>query len=334
MTPTTQQTLATGASAQETFAGRYKPVGIQGQPLRKPLNRCFWQAVGAFAHGTSRLIQTNPKALIFNLDESPTTHPNPQAEIWPAVDELGQTIDTDGAPLTLTWGRVLEVIDHVLAAKRARLPGTPECIVFDSMPSAVRLCLYHTAWKMTNKAIAIQTQGKGEPVELHEITAYDLDAFHGQKLYGATYNAISDTIDLLRHANFGVGVVAHVDRKSIEIGRNKEGEPLMEERWLLSISDALRERFHRSLDLCFQILRRKRMETETVEGKKRKVKGPDGKVREILLGSKQVQHKVDQTIIVTESEALSRFLKVRSGLPPEFSVDSWQNLEAKYNDHS
>jgi hypothetical protein len=330
----TKQTLATGASVQEKFSGKYKPVGVKERELHKPLNRCFWQAVGMYAHGKSRLIQTNPKALILNLDESPTTHPQPQAEIWPAVDKMGQTIDTDGSPLILAWGRVLEITDYLLAAKRAGAEGVPECIVFDSLPSAVRLCLYHTAWKMTNKAIAIQTQGKGKPVDLHEITAYDLDAFHGQKLYGVTYNAVSDLIDTLRHANFGVGVVAHVDKKSVEIGRNRDGEPLMEERWVLSVSDALRERFHRSLDFCFQVLRRKKIVTETVAGKKQTVTTPEGKKKVIETGAKQVSHKVDQCLIVTESEALTRFLKVREGLPPEFPVDSWQDLEAKYNDHS
>jgi hypothetical protein len=330
----TAQTLATGASVQETFSGRYKPVGVKGKELHKPLNHCFWQAVGLYAHGKSRLVQTNPQALILNLDESPTTHPNPQAEIWPAVDKEGQTIDTDGSPLTLTWGRVLEVLDHVLAAKRARLPGTPECIVFDSLPSAVRLCLYHTAWKMTNKAIAIATKGQGKEVPLEEITPYDLKAFHGQTLYGTTYDVISDTIDKLRHNNLGVGVVAHVDKKSMEIGRTKDGDAIMEERTVISISDALRDRFHRSLDFCFQVLRRKSIEVETIAGTKKRVKGPDGAVREVTLGARQDKRSVDRTIIITENKELARFLKVREGLPPEFPVDSWQDLEAKYNDHS
>ena len=56
-------------AAQEAFAGKYKPVGIKGKELHKPLNRCFWLAIGMYAHGKSRLIQTNSKALILNLDD-------------------------------------------------------------------------------------------------------------------------------------------------------------------------------------------------------------------------------------------------------------------------
>jgi hypothetical protein len=330
----TAQTLATGASAQESFAGRYKPVGVKGKELHKPLNRCFWQAIGSYAHGKSRLVQTNPKALILNLDESPTTTPHPQAEIWPAVDEMGQTIDTDGSPLILTWGRVIEVLNHVLAAKRARLPGTPECIVFDSLPSAVRLGLYHSAWKMTNKAVQIQTQGRGKEVALEDISAYDLKAFHGQVLYGTTYDVIADAMIDLHNCNLGVGIVVHVDKRPIEVGRTKEGEAVMEERTILSISDAFRERFHRMLDFSFQVLRRKEVVTETVGGKKMKVKAPGGKEKEIMSGAQQVQKTVDRTFIVCEDDVLERYLKVREGLPPEFPVDSWQDLEAKYNDHS
>jgi hypothetical protein len=330
----TTQTLAAGPSVQETFAGKYKPVGIKGKELRKPLNRCFWQAIGAYAHGKSRLIQTNPKALILNLDESPTTHPNPEAEIWPPVDAMGQTVDTDGSPLTLTWGRVLEVLDHVLAAKRSGLPDTPECVVFDSLPSAVRLCLYHTAWKMTNKAVSMQTQGRGSEVAVSDISAYDLKSFHGQVLYGTTYDVLADTFHNLLHNNIGVGLVVHVDTRPIEIAKTKDGEAVMEERTVLSISDPFRERFHRNLDFSFQVQRRKQMVTETVKGKKKKVKAPGGVEMEVEVGAQQIQKRVDQTMIVTESEALVRYLKVREGLPLEFPVDSWRDLEAKYNDHS
>ena len=42
---TQTQTLATGASAQEAYANRYKPVGVVKKELHKPLNRCFWPAM-------------------------------------------------------------------------------------------------------------------------------------------------------------------------------------------------------------------------------------------------------------------------------------------------
>jgi hypothetical protein len=327
----TPQTLASGQSVQERMAGRYTPVGVAGRELHKPLNRCFWQVLGPYAHGKTRLVQTNPKALILNLDESPTTHPNPEAEIWPAVDDQGQTIDTDGSPLVLTWPRVMDVIEHVLKASRANLPGTPECIVFDSLPSAVRLCLYHTGFKLAAKADEIQRQGRGKrQFELEDITPYDLRGMHGQLLYGLTYDVIADTIDKLRHNNKGVGIVTHLDWKQFEKGRTKEGEAIMEDRPVLSISDALRDRIHRGLDFSFRIKRVKRKEADTIAGEK-KVITVGGIKKEVATGNRQVERLVDKAMIITQDDDLDRFLKVRQGLPIEFPVDNWADLEAVYN---
>ena len=326
-----QQTLASGVSAQQRMANKYQPVGVVGQELAKPLNRCFWQLLGAYAAGKTRLVQTNPKAIILNLDESPTTHPDPQAEIWPAVDEQGQTIDTDGSPLVLTWPRVMEVIEHVLTATRAGLPGTPECIVFDSLPSAVRLCLYHTGFKLAEKADNIQRQGRGEcAFKLEDITPYDLKGMHGMILYGLTYDIIADSIDKLRHHNKGVGIVTHLDWKQFEKGRTREGDAIMEDRPVLSISDALRDRIHRNLDFSFLIKRSNRKSAETVEGEK-KVVTIGGVKKEVTTGRRQVETSVDESVVYTQDEDLGKFLKVRQGLPPHFPVDCWTDLEAAYN---
>lgn len=326
-----QQTLASGASVTERMAAKYQPVGVIGRELHKPLNRCFWQLLGPYAHGKTRLVQTNPKALVLNLDESPTTHPNPQAEIWPAVDEQGQTVDTDGSPLVLTWPRVMDVIDHVLAATRANLPGTPECVVFDSLPSAVRLCLYHTGFKLAEKADAIQRQGRGKcEFTLEDITPYDLRGMHGMILYGLTYDIISDTIDKLRHNNKGVGIVTHLDWKQFEKGRTKEGEAIMEDRPVLSVSDALRDRIHRNLDFSFLIKRTQKKEGKTIKGEKKIINTPTGK-KEVTTGSRQIEELVDEAQIITQDEELGKFLKVRQGLPEQFPVDTWQDLAAVYN---
>jgi hypothetical protein len=313
------------------MTNKYQPVGVVGQELAKPLNRCFWQCLGAYAHGKTRLVQTNPKALILNLDESPTTHPDPQAEIWPAVDDMGQTIDTDGSPLVLTWPRVMEVIEHVLTATRAGLPGTPECVVFDSLPSAVRLCLYHTGFKLAEKADAIQRQGRGEcSFTLADITPYDLKGMHGMILYGLTYDIIADTIDKLRHHNKGVGIVTHLDWKQFEAGRTKDGEAIMEDRPSLSISDALRDRIHRNLDFSFLVKRTRRKAAEMVEGEKKIVTVGDQK-KEVTTARRQVEREMEESIVVTQDVELEKFIKVRAGLPPQFPVDSWADLEAVYN---
>ena len=327
----TPQTLASGRSVTEAMTARYTPVGVAGRDLLKPLNRCFWQCIGRYAHGKSRLVQTNPKALILNLDESPTTHPHPQAEIWPAVDAQGMTIDTDGSPLVLTWPRVMEVIEYLLAASRANLPGTPECIVFDSLPSAIRLCLYHTAFRLAKKADDIQRGGRGEStITLEDLTPYDLRSMHGQLLYGLTYDVISDTIDKLRHNNKGVGIVTHLDWKQFEKGRTRDGEAIMEDRPVLSISDALRDRIHRSMDFSFMVRRVRRMEAVTMAGEKKIIKTTQGD-REVTTGSRQVEKEVDVATIITQDADLDRFLKVRQGLPQQFTVDTWKDLEAVYN---
>ena len=75
------QELAVGKSV----AAKYGGLGLTG-PMVSPPGKLFGLLVGMPASGKSCFIQSHPEAFIINTDLSSTTTDEPQACMWPAID--------------------------------------------------------------------------------------------------------------------------------------------------------------------------------------------------------------------------------------------------------
>ena len=332
--PAPVQTLAAGESLQQQMTGKYQLIGVKGQELLKPLNRAFCQVIGRYAAGKSRLVQTNAKAIVINADESPTTTDSVQAEIWPLVGPDGTT-DADGAPLLLTFPLVLSVVDKLLTARRSRLSGVPEMVIFDSLPSLVQLAVEYATWKLINDANR-RRSGDGTvtapEIPPEQITHFDLRSLYGGTVYDTAYGEVMRMINNLRHAGFGVTVVTQLEHKVVKIGTNlKTGENIEAERFVLGVTDALLTRMWRYLDLSVIIERRVEISTREVKHPGQRVKGPSGATLTLPERVETIEEPHDVAMIVTRSQELARFLKVRAGVPSEFKINNWSDLETTYN---
>lgn len=130
-TPT--QTLAHGS----TVASRYGKFGSTGGTYRAPLGRVFWMLLSYPGEGKSYLNQSNPAALILNLDGS-STKAQVEAQVTPVLSPSGALVGLDGQPLVPTWDW-LEALKKELITAAINNAPRPESIVVDTLGSLLRI---------------------------------------------------------------------------------------------------------------------------------------------------------------------------------------------------
>lgn len=202
-------TLASGVTLQSKYG---KLGGFTGHMIAPP-GRINAFICGLPGTGKSAFLQSHPGAFIFNLDNSSTVTPTPNAAMWPGRDEkTGRPINDDGTPLILTWPMVQAKIALLKELAAANAPR-PETIVFDSITSWVQL-LFN--WIPPNAVSLYLRSGEKPPTDSWR-------ALDGMSAWTTLYDIIIETITSLANCGYGVYVIGHVVQTTIPIAGDSEG---------------------------------------------------------------------------------------------------------------
>lgn len=181
------QTLASGAP----LAASYGKYGSTGSTWAPGLDRIFAMLVGYPGSGKTRLLESNPGALVLNFDLS-RTKDNVEAQVLPVLNRDGSAIGPSGEAFTWTWDALDTIRKNLISAKASNSPR-PTTIVFDGLRALMRIA--ESKWG----------------------TAYTA--------YGDIYDGITELALSLREAGYGVWLVSHVQPVKVKAKGAQLGDP-------------------------------------------------------------------------------------------------------------
>jgi hypothetical protein len=250
----TTQTLMQGS----TIESKYASLGFQGRTMVYPPDRLYGLVAGMPACGKSAFFQSCPDALIYNLDLSSTSCPNPKATIWPGIAPDGQPCDHLNNPIQLTWDLYQAHIARLFEMKDQGLP-VPSMVVMDSLANAIALTM---EW-------VIKKQGKDEWRQLDGRMGWDM-----------VYTEIMKQAADCRQRGFGFYFTCHITNAKTQIG---------EDRWAITPELTITPGFWKRLFPLFEFVAvidaewqtkvEKYTETLMLEGKEKKI--PKTRTRKI-----------------------------------------------------
>ena len=290
------QELAVGKSV----AAKYGGLGLTG-PMVSPPGKLFGLLVGMPASGKSCFIQSHPEAFIINTDLSSTTTDEPQACMWPAMDNpTGTPAEPSGkgeSPITLDWEKVLKIKGQLIEMAEKGLER-PETVVIDSLGTALALVRKY----VTKKA------GRSEWKEMD-----------GRRAWDDVYEQCIQIATDLRSSGYGFYYTCHIVNSKI---------PLGDDRYTIRPELTITDNFYKRLFPLFELVAAFECEigTETVMVE---TKGPGGKPGPKR--PKTIQYKKHN--IKVNDESLNGITKCRVVLPDKFEVpkqNGWKFFSDQY----
>lgn len=201
----TQQSLSSG----QPISSKYT-LGFSGVSMVPGPTQLIAMIVGRSGKGKSYFLQDCPNAFIINTDLSstPGKGKKPRASIWPGLRSDGTPVEPNptapsdpeqGIPVKLTWKRVLEIRDSLIAMAKDNYAHRPRVVVLDTVDTAldlVRDYLVETAppFKDGRKRTSFR----------------DLN---GKTAWPDAYDQIMHLARDLREAGYGFYFVAHLTDK-------------------------------------------------------------------------------------------------------------------------
>jgi len=284
-------------SKGKPVAQQFPELGFTATPMVHPPGRLLGLIVGMPATGKSYLLQSNPKAYIFNLDGSSTTNPNPQACIWPGIGGKGEPIDVSGAKIILTWDAILEKKKQLIEMSNRDEPR-PETVVFDSLGAAIHLI----------KDWVTKKSGKTSWKELDGRRAWD-DVYEGLLRF---------SLDM-RQAGYGFFFVCHLVNAKI---------PLGDDRYTIRPELTITDNFYKRLFPLFELVAA--MEAKWITKTKMvQLPGLGGKPGP----KKQETVKTKVHFLTVNDESLAGITKCRVKMADSLELpeeDAWSFFESAY----
>tara|TARA_R100000234_G_scaffold14294_1_gene7880 strand:- start:9597 stop:10487 length:891 start_codon:yes stop_codon:yes gene_type:complete len=278
---------------------KYADLGFAARKMVHPPGKLLGLLVGMPGAGKSCFIQSNPDAFIINTDASSTTNDEPQACMWPGVDEEGRAIDVGSKPMVLNWQAVLDKKEQLieLAKKEAVRPAT---VIIDSLNPAIAMVKQH----VTEKA------GKKSWKEMD-----------GRRAWDDVYEELVRFATDIRKYGYGFYYICHIVNAKI---------PLGDDRYVIRPELTITDSFYKRLFPLFELVIAFESSWVT-ESKTVQMKGPGGKPGP----QKTVSEKVNKHFIKVNDEALSGITKCRVALPDQFEVPkfgAWESFVKKYSE--
>ncbi len=292
------------------MAAKYEPMGTVAEDQPRSADQSMIVFLGVNGCGKSHLLQSHPGCAIVNFQQTPTTHANPVAEMWPK---------DSGEPIR--WNEFTDYVDHIVKSNLAGLKGSPRTIGIDSYLDMVECAWLYSAWMMNCR------RNKDTKKTISEFTIWDAINEDGMAVWGMAYAWIKDVIRTCKAAYVGLAFVVPVEHLMIEHVVRRETikeerlEPMVtgkQFRILRDSADALlyvtKEKRNRSVQQEVDVIIRgekvKKMRSVTVPG-----------VRQVIL---------------SDHEPMHRYIKVRSSkmLLPEtidISDTGWAGFAESWN---
>ena len=296
MTPT--QTLAAGTPVTDKY-GKYGM--IAPNEVATP-GSSFGCIVGETGAGKSSLYREHAGALVLNFDLHSMPKANADVEpalcqVFPAVNAEGKTLDADGKPFIPSWPDYKRVLEALITAAKEGRPR-PQTIVFDTFAPTVPHLKEAHAKKKGHQAFSDFPGGKPT------LTAY-----------GKVYDSYVPMIMGLRHAGYGVHVLAHLMTVHVSVS---DESSITKEVIRDNIPDRIYERLFPMMEFFLGVEKRQVSENIT-----------DPTTKKI----KYDQNKTTKRFLVNLSEQLSDRARCRVNLPDRIelpAVGAWQIFETAY----
>lgn len=194
--PAPAQTTASGRSPVERYAG----LSGARKSLHTDPHKILALVISPPGGGKSRFFQDCPTGYYMNVERVSTSHPDPQAPMWPPVlpDGSLQVVDYGD------WEKEVSALLSLAAANRPR----PTTIFIDSMPALENLLFRWIPEHATMYGLAKEDNRKW-------------DDLHPQSAYRVLYDTLVTKLVALRDAGYGVYCCCHVTEKVIPLGEDK-----------------------------------------------------------------------------------------------------------------
>lgn len=209
-------TPAQATSSGQSLASKYGDFGVSNCTDIAPPTSIFGLIIGERGEGKTSFFRDCEGALIYNFDlhsmpmASAGAAP-PKAQIFPAVNELGQIVDVKRKIIVPTWDIFEESKNNIIAAAKAGQPH-PRMVVFDTLPAAMPLILDYvaTSGMMGQSFVSFDKIPRGNPT----MTAY-----------GFGYDYVPKVCNQFRQVGIGVWFIAHLITRYISINEDTDGRP-------------------------------------------------------------------------------------------------------------
>lgn len=304
------QSLATG----RTIDQRYPSLGFFNSVSVPPLERTRGAVFGLPRHGKTTFFLSNPDAVIFNFDCSPTTTPgkyrgdNVKASFWPIRDEAtGQLVDSSGKPIKLTWDLVLEKIEALEEAAKQDRPR-PKTVVFDTLT---------TWWQLLERWIP--QNAKALSIGENSDNWRDIN---GMLAYPTRRTYAMEILNRIHDAGYGIWLAGHLLHRENPIdseGRSVPVAPTMQ------IEDKMWRQLHAFLDISAIVEMKEKMVPYNYE--------EEIKVQGETLKEQRTGHRRERTYsFTTNHPKFPGLTKARSELPDvELNpTDGWDQVREVY----
>jgi len=292
------QALAAGKLPQSKYG---ELPGFTATPMIAPLGRMFCLVCGPPGDGKSTFCQSNPNGYTINLDLSSTSR-YIKGTIWPGVDpKTGRPIDNHGDPVFLSWDKVLEIVNQLIAMAEQDLPR-PETIYFDSIDGLIPLMITHL-------------------VEINDKDSWqDMD---GRRMWGILYDLLVQTWNRLRCAGYGVYIIGHIIQTKIPIGDDKYHVGMD-----FTFGDGLWKRIEWALEMIAGVEVEERTVTRMVKQKPVIIEGITKTLKD-----KEVSEKVRVYVFSTHGGEADELLKQRVNFSDSVTLPEeagWAKVETAY----
>lgn len=268
------------------------PLSARWQGLSSPLKegagnprRLYGIVAGKPSSGKTNLFLTCPGAFIINLDRSEITYnPNTQAGVWPAKNEAGECIGSDGRPFAMNWGHVEEMVTR-LVRMAEQDQDRPELVVFDTLAGAIELGQEHIVKRADRE---------------------EWKQIDGRRGWDDLYNMIVNAGNRLRNAGYGVYFTCHLVDKYVQLETEEAQREIVE----LTITSGFWKRLFWRIDICLAALSEDQTKVVEVEqsagGRTRTVKKTQTKRVYVLSSERSKYIGITKSRVVLPDIELSR----------------------------
>ena len=306
------QTSTAGPTRTDQLAAQYEPMGTVAEDQPRTADQSMIVFLGVNGCGKSHLLQSHPGCAIVNFQQTPTTHANPVAEMWPK---------DSGEPIR--WNEFTDYVNYIIKANLTGLKGAPTTIGIDSYVDMLECAWFYSAWMLNCR------RNRNNPKTLSEFTIWDAINEDGMAVWGMAYAWIKDICRTCKAAYVGLIFVVPVAHLMIE--HKVKRETIKEERLepMLSKSGQQFRILQDAADALLYVTKEKRSRTVQQE-------------YEVVVGGKKIKKTRGVTVpgvrqvILSDHEPMHRYLKVRSAkmLLPEtidISDTGWAGFSAAWN---
>jgi hypothetical protein len=199
------QTMMAGSVPIRNYSG----LGAPRRRVRASLCSCSGMVSGPPGCGKTRLFQSCDSCFIINADNSriPIPEGKDVADIWPWKDEEGISRDSDGTPIQLKFGHIIQKVALLEKLATAGSPR-PKVIVFDTLAGMIDLAKAFIVAETNNKIPDSQPRKNWNTID-------------GRMGWGKMQEMFSEIHSRLVSAGYSVWWTCHV----IDRARPKPGTP-------------------------------------------------------------------------------------------------------------